>query len=184
MILSPRLCAHEHCDCIYIFPQGISPGEDNISIIGIYIYLSSTASLHVLSFLFVYMCLSVWLLQIYPFAIFFYLSGSSRFGYLSVDLSIDLLIYLLFYLSVYWPIWEHDSLICTYINTVYIFLSLSSSYHQSVFLLSNYLQVTYFCIQHLYTSISTCLYILLPCFFCLCVWVCLVLVCLLLFPRT
>ena len=99
MILSPRLCAHEHCDCIYIFPQGISPGEDNISIIDLYIYI--TASLHVLSFLFVYLCLSVWLLQIYLFAIFFYISGSSRFGYLSVDLSIDLLIYLLFYLLVY-----------------------------------------------------------------------------------
>ena len=99
MILSPRLCAHEHCEGIYIFPQGISPGEDNISIIFIYIYI--TASLHVLSFLFVYLCLSVWLLQIYLFAIFFYISGSSRFGYLSVDLSIDLLIYLLFYLLVY-----------------------------------------------------------------------------------
>ena len=99
MILSPRLCAHEHCEGIYIFPQGISPGEDNISIIDLYIY--STASLHVLSFLFVYMCLSVWLLQIYLFAIFFYISGSSRFGYLSVDLSIDLLIHLLLYLLVY-----------------------------------------------------------------------------------
>ena len=99
MILSPRLCAHEHCEGIYIFPQGISPGEDNISIIDLYIYI--TASLHVLSFLFVYLCLSVWLLQIYLFAIFFYISGSSRFGYLSVDLSIDLLIYLLFYLLVY-----------------------------------------------------------------------------------
>ena len=98
MILSPRLCAHEHCEGIYIFPQGISPGEDNISINYIYIY--STASLHVLSFLFVYMCLSVWLLQIYLFAIFFYLFGSSRFGYLSVDLSIDLLIYLSIVLSI------------------------------------------------------------------------------------
>ena len=102
MILSPRLCAHEHCDCIYIFPQGISPGEDNISINFIYIYISiySTASLHVLSFLFVYMCLSVWLLQIYLFAIFFFISGSSRFGYLSVDLSIDLLIYRSIVLSI------------------------------------------------------------------------------------
>jgi hypothetical protein len=99
VILSPRLCAHEHCEGIYIFPQSISPGEDNISIIDLYIYI--TASLHVLSFLFVYLCLSVWLLQIYLFAIFFYISGSSRFGYLSVDLSIDLLIYLLFYLLVY-----------------------------------------------------------------------------------
>ena len=56
----------------------------------VYIFLSSNASLHVLLFLFVYMCLSVWLLQIYLFAIFFYLFGSSRFGYLSVDLPIDL----------------------------------------------------------------------------------------------
>ena len=131
----------------------------------VYIYLSSTASLHALSFLFVYMRLSVWLLQIYPFAIFFYLSGSSRFGYLSVDLSIDLSIVLSISLLTYLRTW----FINIYIYIQYIVLSLSSSYHQSVFLLSNYLQVTYFCIQHLYTSISTCLYILLPIFFCLCV---------------
>ena len=148
----------------------------------IYIYIYITASLHVLSFLFVYLCLSVWLLQIYLFAIFFFISGSSRFGYLSVDLSIDLLIYLLFYLSVYWPIWEHDSLICTYINTIYIYYL----YHLVIISRYSYCKLS---ASHLFlypASIYFSFYLFVhtyPCFF-LCVWVCLVIVCLLLFPRT
>ena len=118
-------------------------------------------------FMFAYMRLSVWLLQVYLFAIFFYLSGSSRFGYLSVDLSVDLSIVLSISLLTYLRTWFINMYLNIY--SIYCFLSLSSSCHQSIFLLSNYLQVTYFCIQHLYTSISTCLYILLPIFFCLCV---------------
>ena len=116
------------------------------------------------------MCLSVWLLQTYLFAIFFFISGSSRFGYLSVDLSIDLLIYLLFYLSVYWPIWEHDSLICIWIYTVYIVFYL---YHLVVISLYSYCQTickSPISVSSIYILqfLPVCTYFS-PYFFCLCV---------------
>ena len=100
MILSPRPCAHEHCEGIYIFPQGISPGEDNISIIDLYIYIYHCISACVVFFVCLFVFVRLALANL-PICYLFYISGSSRFGYLSVDLSIDLLIYLLFYLLVY-----------------------------------------------------------------------------------
>ena len=106
---------------------------------------------------------------------FFYLFGSSRFGYLSVDLPIDLPIVLFISLLTYLRTWFANMYIYIYIKKTYIyiyihniyFVSLSSSYQQSIFPLSNYLQLTYFCIQHLFTTISTCLCILLI-ILCLC----------------
>ena len=147
-------------------------------------YIYSTASLHVLSFLFVYMCLSVWLLQIYLFAIFFFISGSSRFGYLSVDLSIDLLIYLSIVLSIslltYLRTWFINMYIYKY--DIYIYYL----YHLVIISRYSYCKLS---ASHLFlypASIYFSFYLFVhtyPCFF-LCVWVCLVIVCLLLFPRT
>ena len=165
MILSPRLCAHEHCDCIYIFPQGISPGEDNISIN--YIYISLHLCMCCLFCLFICVC---------PF-------GSCKSTYLlsfslfldHLDLAIYQLIYLLtywsicllFYLLVYWPIWEHDSLICTYINTIYIYYL----YHLVIISRYSYCKLS---ASHLFlypASIYFSFYLFVhtyPCFFSLC----------------
>ena len=148
----------------------------------VYIYLSSTASLHALSFLFVYMRLSVWLLQIYPFAIFFYLSGSSRFGYLSVDLSIDLSIVLSISLLTYLRTWFINMNIYIYIYSILFYL-----YHLVIISLYSYCQTI--CKSPISVSSIYILQFLPVCtyfspYFFVCVWVCLVLVCLLFFPRT
>ena len=132
----------------------------------VYIYLSSTASLHALSFLFVYMRLSVWLLQIYPFAIFFYLSGSSRFGYLSVDLSIDLSIVLSISLLTYLRTW--------FINmNIYIYSILFYLYHLVIISLYSYCQTickSPISVSSIYILqfLPVCTYFS-PYFFCLCV---------------
>ena len=154
----------------------------------VHIFPSSTASLHVLSVLFVYMCLSVWLLQIYLLAIFFYLFGSSRFGYLSVlpiDLSIVLSISLLTYLRtcfvhmyIYIEIFKY-----IYRYTVYIL----HLYHLVISSLCFYCQTVCnspFSVSSIYLLLFLPVCTYFSSLFSVCVWVCFVLVCLLFFPRT
>ena len=122
-----------------------------------------------LSFLFVYMCLSVWLLQIYLFAIFFFISGSSRFGYLSVDLSIDLLIYLSIVLSISLLTYLRTWFINMYIYKYYIYIYYL--YHLVIISRYSYCKLS---ASHLFlypASIYFSFYLFVhtyPCFFSLC----------------